>query len=139
MEKCTFCVQRIQGAKIAQKVKARDTGDVVVPDGTIKTACQQVCPAEAITFGNLKDEQSAVTKAKAGDRTYQVLEFLLTKPRISYLARVRNPNPAMPDYQPTPFSLQEFSARSGNPFESHGGGHGGGHEGETKPVEGGHH
>lgn len=140
MEKCTFCVQRIEQAKIAQKVKARDTGDVVVPDGTIKTACQQVCPAEAITFGNLKDANSAVSKAKAGDRTYSVLEFLLTKPRTTYLARVRNPNPHMPDYQPMPFSLKEYAEKNGNPFAAHGGGHGGAQAHEpAKATEGGHH
>jgi molybdopterin-containing oxidoreductase family iron-sulfur binding subunit len=120
MEKCTFCVQRLQQAKINQKVKARDSGDVIVPDGVVKTACQQVCPAEAISFGNLKDPDSEVSRARAADRSYQVLEFLLTKPRVTYLARVRNPNPLMPDFQPMPFSLQEFSDANGNPLEGHG-------------------
>jgi molybdopterin-containing oxidoreductase family iron-sulfur binding subunit len=113
MEKCTFCVQRIEGAKIAQKVKARDTGDVVVADGIIKTACQQACPAEAIEFGNLKDPESKVSRLKQQPRNYRVLEFLSTKPRTSYLARVRNPNPKMPDALKAPFSFDEYEQRSG--------------------------
>ncbi len=113
MEKCTFCVQRIEEAKIAKKVKARDSGDVVVADGVIKTACQQACPAEAIGFGNLKDPESKVSKLKAQPRNYKVLEFLSTKPRTSYLARVRNPNPKMPGVPKSPYSLQEYEAKGG--------------------------
>jgi molybdopterin-containing oxidoreductase family iron-sulfur binding subunit len=122
MEKCTFCLQRIEGAKIARKVRARDSGDVVVPDGTFTTACAQACPTEAIVFGNLKDPDSHVSRLKQQERNYSVLDFLHTKPRLTYLARIRNPNPDMPDYAAMPASLREYSAKSGSPFEAHGGG-----------------
>jgi molybdopterin-containing oxidoreductase family iron-sulfur binding subunit len=117
MEKCTYCVQRIQQAEIAQKVKARDSGNIEVPEGTIKTACQQVCPAEAIVFGNLDDPHSRVSQLKAQQRDYKLLEFLGTKPRTTYLARVRNPNPRMPDYYPLPFSWQEYEKDHGSPLQ----------------------
>lgn len=119
MEKCSFCVQRIEGAKIAQKVKARDTDAVAVPDGTIKTACQQACPADAIVFGNIKDPNSEVSQWKAQDRDYSVLEFLLTKPRTTYLARIRNQNKSMPDYQEFPGTSTEWLDKH-NSFEAHG-------------------
>jgi len=120
MEKCTFCVQRIEQAKIAQKIKAGPTNDVVVPDGTIKTACQQVCASEAITFGNLMDKESEVSRSKDQVRNYSVLGFLDTRPRTTYLARVRNPNPKMPDYHSTPLSMQEYKLLFGSsPLEAH--------------------
>ena len=112
MEKCTYCVQRIEGAKIAQKVKAGASGDVMVKEGAFKTACQQACPAEAIDFGNLLDSTSRVSKAKTNVRNYQVLGFLDNKARTTYLAKVRNPNPLMPDYQDRPLSTKDYEHRN---------------------------
>jgi molybdopterin-containing oxidoreductase family iron-sulfur binding subunit len=114
MEKCTYCTQRIEQAKIAQKVKAGSSGDVRLKEseGTIpKTACQQACPAGAIIFGDISDAKSSVTRGKRQPQNYTLLGDLLTKPRTSYLARIRNPNPAMPDYH-EPFSSEEYEARS---------------------------
>ncbi|MEO6785674.1 MAG: TAT-variant-translocated molybdopterin oxidoreductase [Chthoniobacteraceae bacterium] len=97
MEKCTFCVQRIQEAKIAAKVKAKDTDKVQVPTDSFQSACQQACPSNAIVFGNLKDPNSAVTKMKDNPRDYRLLDYIGVNARVSYLARVMNPNKNMPD------------------------------------------
>jgi Fe-S-cluster-containing dehydrogenase component len=113
MEKCSLCLQRIEQAKIAAKVKARDSDHIRLSEkeGTVpKTACQQACPAEAIIFGDISDPESSVSKAKAQERDYTVLEFLLTKPRCTYLAKIRNPNQEMPDYKEhsVPYTTEEF-------------------------------
>ncbi len=115
MEKCTYCVQRIKGAIIRQKRGQKqevlesgklstDTSNNVstetlrIPVDSVKTACQDACPAEAITFGNLLDEKSSkMVRAKESERNYDLLNYIGTRPRTSYLARVKNPNKDMPD------------------------------------------
>ena len=92
MEKCTYCVQRISGARIAAKKENRE-----IRDGEVKTACQQACPTQAIVFGNINDPESQVSKIKKDQRGYDLLSELNLRPRTSYLARLRNPNPELED------------------------------------------
>lgn len=108
MEKCTYCLQRISAAKISAKAEGRTVGD-----DDLQTACQQVCPSKAIVFGDINNPESAVAKAKKVNRDYKMLEELNTRPRTSYLARLRNPHPDLEESKP------------GGPTESHG--DGGGH------------
>ena len=96
MEKCTFCIQRIEEAKIGRSVNAGASDVTKTPLPLFKSACQQACPSESIVFGNINDPQSPVSKAKADARTYSSLAYLNTRPRVTYMARIRNPNPAMP-------------------------------------------
>jgi Fe-S-cluster-containing dehydrogenase component len=113
MEKCTYCVQRLKDSVIRQKrgqkqealVAGKPSTEMQVTENTlripvdsVKTACQEACPADAITFGNLLDkEKSAMGRTKSIERNYDLLNYIGTRPRTSYLARVKNPNPAMPD------------------------------------------
>jgi molybdopterin-containing oxidoreductase family iron-sulfur binding subunit len=86
MEKCTYCIQRVQNAKITAKTK----GDGRVHDGDLIAACQAACPSHAITFGDLHDKTSRVYKSHQDARAYAVLEEINIKPRTLYLSRVRN-------------------------------------------------
>lgn len=113
MEKCTYCVQRIQEAVIRQKRGQKQevlasgnlspevkvtTETLRIPVDSVKTACQDACPAQAIAFGNLLDtDASEMGRAKVLERNYDLLNYIGTLPRTSYLARVKNPNPKMPD------------------------------------------
>jgi MoCo/4Fe-4S cofactor protein with predicted Tat translocation signal len=90
MEKCTYCIQRISRARITAKDENRD-----IADGDVKTACQQVCPADAIVFGNINDPESKVSRIKKMNRRYELLAELNVQPRTSYMAKIRNPNPKL--------------------------------------------
>src|SRR5690606_34526778 len=120
MEKCTYCTQRISAARIEAEKSGRK-----VADGEVVTACQSSCPTQAITFGDLNDPESMVSKAKQDKRDYKLLNELNTQPRTSYLAGLKNLNTLMPDYKP----LKRPPVRAAEA----------GHEGaETSGKEGGH-
>jgi MoCo/4Fe-4S cofactor protein with predicted Tat translocation signal len=90
MEKCTYCVQRIERKRIETRIEGR-----LIADGELQTACQQGCPSQAIVFGSLNDPASQVSKLHADSRRYDLLHEIGTRPRTAYLARVRNPNPEL--------------------------------------------
>ncbi len=105
MEKCSYCVQRIETARVAARVEGRG-----IQDGDITPACAATCPTDAITFGDLNDSESRVSKLREASRSYDLLNYLHLKPRTFYMARIRNPNAAI------------------EPATRHGGEHGGGHQ-----------
>jgi molybdopterin-containing oxidoreductase family iron-sulfur binding subunit len=90
MEKCTYCTQRINAAKIKARLEGRS-----LVDGDVRTACQQACPTSAIVFGNVRDPRSQVAQSKQDKRDYTLLAELNNRPRTTFLARLRNPHPAL--------------------------------------------
>lgn len=95
MEKCSYCIQRIAAVRIKAKVE----GNQPIADGEVLTACAQACPTQAITFGDINNPQSLVKKRKDEPHSYSPLGVLNTKPRTTYLARVRNPNPDLTEVE----------------------------------------
>jgi molybdopterin-containing oxidoreductase family iron-sulfur binding subunit len=120
MEKCTFCVQRINRAKVEAKEQGR-----LVRDGEVETACQSACPTEAIAFGNLKDPNSDVSRIAQGARSYHVLEELNTRPAVTYLEDV------------THAEVPETGHGDGHGGDGDGGDHGGGASGHASAGDGG--
>jgi len=94
MEKCTYCVQRINAGRINSEKRGNRPEDRI-RDGEVLTACQQSCPTDAIIFGDLNDPGSQVNKLKADPRNYALLADLNTRPRTTYIGAVRNPNPEL--------------------------------------------
>ncbi|MFP2906818.1 TAT-variant-translocated molybdopterin oxidoreductase [Pyxidicoccus sp. 3LFB2] len=90
MEKCTYCVQRIERVRISARVEKR-----LIQEKELQTACQQTCPTQAIVFGSLNDKQQRVSVMQEDERAYKLLHELGTRPRTAHLIRVRNPNPAL--------------------------------------------
>jgi molybdopterin-containing oxidoreductase family iron-sulfur binding subunit len=93
MEKCNYCIQRISQARIEAEKENR-----LIREGEVQTACQSVCPTRAISFGNLNDPNSEVSRLRKQPQHYALLEELNTRPRTTYLARLRNPNPELEEH-----------------------------------------
>ena len=145
MEKCTYCIQRINAAR--QEVKIRGIWDEAgqtgpIPDGFFQVACQQACPSDSIVFGDILDPGSRVAKSRGGQRSYLLLGYLNTRPRTSHLLRVRNPNPAILEMEwdaklaAGRVTRAEYDDRFADPIhhgghggDGHGDGHGGGEHG----------
>ena len=118
MEKCSYCVQRIESARVTARTEGRK-----IQDGDITPACAETCPTNAITFGDLNDPGSRVSKLRENDRSYDLLGYLNVKPRTFYMARMRNPNPEI-----TPPMAHHDAHGAGH--DGHGGGHDAGHGNE---------
>ena len=96
MEKCTFCIQRIEEATISRLVEAGPTPKSQTPVSAFKVACQQACPNDSLVFGDIADPQSRVARLRKSGRGYTMFDYLNAAPRVTYLARIKNPNPKMP-------------------------------------------
>ncbi|MFK7884272.1 MAG: TAT-variant-translocated molybdopterin oxidoreductase [Phycisphaerales bacterium] len=133
MEKCSYCIQRVnQGRQDAKINGTWSEADQVAPiaDGLIQSACQQACPTGAISFGDILDPDSQVSKEKDSHRTYLLLGYLNTRPRTTYMMRVRNPNADIRaiEHDPLAHYSDGHDAKNG---DSHGDDHGDDHSGES--------
>ncbi|TSA35183.1 MAG: 4Fe-4S dicluster domain-containing protein [Verrucomicrobiaceae bacterium] len=117
MEKCTFCIQRIEEAKIGRLVEAGPTAKSDTPVSTFKVACQQACPNDSIVFGDIADPESRVARLRKSERGYTMFKYINSAPRVTYLTRIRNPNPKMP-------GAEKVGMANGAPHGAHGA-HGG--------------
>jgi molybdopterin-containing oxidoreductase family iron-sulfur binding subunit len=137
MEKCSYCVQRVNRARFETKLQHL----AGIPEGFFEVACQQACPSSAITFGDTLDPQSAVSRTRASGRNFMLLGYLNTRPRTTHMARVTNPNPALvPEARREEWEHDPFS--HGGPGGGHGtedpgvGEHGTGEPGHDAPAGG---
>ncbi|GAB4178212.1 MAG: TAT-variant-translocated molybdopterin oxidoreductase [Terrimicrobiaceae bacterium] len=128
MEKCTFCIQRIEEAKIQRLVEAGPRNKNEVPVREFKVACQQACPSDSIVFGNINDPKARVTRLRAADRGYTMFKYINAAPRVTYLARIRNPNPLMP-------GAEKVGMANGLPHGHHGDDHGAPHNPTHSPAD----
>jgi molybdopterin-containing oxidoreductase family iron-sulfur binding subunit len=119
IEKCSYCLQRINQAKSQAKLDNRP-----ITDKDLKSACQQACPAGAIAFGNINDPNSQVSNWKRSDRNYSILQEMNTRPRTTYLVKLRNPHPDLPEARV--LSVKPAHHGSGHD-EAHGDNHGDDH------------
>lgn len=146
MEKCTYCIQRTNEAKIELKIRGIRNNDQGVPDGYVQTACQQACPSNAIVFGDIRDADSVyklddgttrtgslVHQMREHERTYALLGYLAVKPRTTYMVRVNNPNPSIRKPDETPFGHHGTGPGYGGHEGEHGG-HDGHDHGKGQPA-----
>jgi len=130
MEKCTYCIQRVNQARQDVKIQGiwNDENQVgPIPDGFFNTACQQACPSDAISFGDILDPESRVSKERDSGRSYLLLGYLNTRPRTTYMMRVRNPNPSIRAIEHNPFDHGGHGDSEGGHEQEHNDGHDGGH------------
>ncbi len=125
MEKCSYCIQRINTARAEVKIKNMPG----IPDGFVQAACQQACPTDAISFGDIHDAKSRIYTERNHQRTYALLGFLNTRPRTTYMIGMRNPNPVLVSAERKeswehPFGHHGDHGEHGHDDHEHGGGHG---------------
>ncbi|MGP1308859.1 MAG: TAT-variant-translocated molybdopterin oxidoreductase [Phycisphaerales bacterium] len=123
MEKCSYCIQRINKARVESKIDPKINALGRIPDGYFQTACEQACPADAITFGDITNADSRVSQLRDHGRSYMVLAYLNTRPRTTHMVRLRNPNPAIRTPNDNPFHHGAEHHEGDHAAPAHGGEH----------------